>query len=1096
MDPDKPQTRPDAAAPVTHQPRDVQRTQGLLVLGMHRSGTSLVARLLNVMGAYVGESAELLPPHARDNPTGYWERTELVIAHDEFLKSAGFAWDHVAYFDPAHLPQASDASLRRTVHDLVRRLSQQSRPWLVKDPRLSLLLPFWLDAAPNAACVVVVRNPLAVVASLRESHRGIYASHFLLALWEKYYATLLANLDGRRAVFVAYENIVADPVEACRRLSDAARELDVDGLELPDDHALEAFVHRKRVATRKDDHVRLSVTQQSLFDWLSARAAQAGTVTVRDYPRSTPPDAELQESQRALDDRFARGRAEMQPEVEQAQRRADTATQTLRENLTRLDTLTQSLETIHREHAQQLEDTQRHVRNLFAQLLDTGTRLAESEIHLHAEREARTVAVQEAAAAQERFEAALGQVRRLEMLTAHTDEVVKERNNLAAHARALETGIGALRASLSWKLTAPLRVVGRWFTSNAVPRSAGTPLEHRLHRWFYALPGLDAARKRRLVLWLHRHMPWFTRHTLSYRLFEQTQQLIEMRAKTQPERAQLQRLDADRAAIRIAQIKNPACISLVMPVYNVEARWLEAAVDSVRRQFYPHWELCITDDASTSAETRDALDRIAALGDERIRIEYLSRNLGIAGASNAALARATGNYVGLLDNDDVLTRDALLEMACRIDTDAPDVLYSDEDKIDEDGHHVEPHFKPDFNPDYFFSINYICHFTVIRRSLMQKIGGFRAGFDGAQDYDLLLRATENGESVAHVPKVLYHWRKSATSTAAASGAKPQASDAGLRALDESLKRRGIACSVTPGPFPTTYRAERDIVGRPLVSVLIPFRDKPELLETCVRSILKRTDYEHFEILGIDNGSVGGDTHAVMKQLSIDDARVRFVRHDVPFNYSVINNFGAQQARGEHFLFLNNDTEVIDAGWMRAMLAHSQRAEVGAVGAKLLYSDDRIQHAGVIIGIGGVAGHAHIMNPATDPGYFARAQLPQNLSAVTFACAMTRREVFQQLGGLNERELTVAFNDIDYCLRALEAGFQVVYTPHALLYHHESRSRGYEDNPEKQARFAKEIAYMQQRHRDILTRGDPHYNPNLSLTNNFGVNPRYADELPL
>ena len=780
MDPDKPRPPPDASASVTLEPSDAQTTHGLLVLGMHRSGTSLVARLFNVMGAYLGESAELLPAHARDNPTGYWERTELVIAHDEFLESAGFAWDHVAYFDPAHLPQASDAALRRTVHDVVRRLSEHGRTWLVKDPRLSLLLPFWLDAAPLAACVVVVRDPLAVIASLRESHRGVYTSHFLLALWEKYYVTLLASLEGRRAAFVLYADILAAPVDACRRLSDAARELGVDGLQVPDARTLAAFVETKSAAIRNDAHVRLSSTQQALFDWLSTQASQAGTVAVLGYPRATPPDAELLESQRALDDRLARGRVEMQPAVQDANHRADVATQTLRENLARLDTLTQSLDTIHRDHAQQQEDTQRHIRNLSAQLLETGARLAETQAHLAAER----VALMEAASVQAQLNAAaLEQASRLDTLTTQNNELIEHgqrvtshNNNLAtenqrltAHARALDATTRALRASLSWKLTAPLRAVGGLFSTQAVSRSAGTPLEHRLHRWFYAIPGLDGTRKRRLVLWLHRHAPWLTRRTLSYRLYEQTQQLIEMRAKTQPEREQRQRLDAERAAALVTHIKNPVRISLIMPVYNVPARWLDAAVESVRRQFYPHWELCITDDASTSTETHDALARIAALGDGRIRIERLPKNMGIAGASNAALAQATGDYVGMLDNDDVLTRDALLEMACRIDTDAPDVLYSDEDKIDEDGHHVEPHFKPDFNLDYFFSINYVCHFTVVRRTLLQKIGGFRTGFDGAQDYDLLLRATENGERVTHVAKVLYHWRKSANSTAAASG---------------------------------------------------------------------------------------------------------------------------------------------------------------------------------------------------------------------------------------------------------------------------------------------------------------------------------------
>jgi GT2 family glycosyltransferase len=551
----------------------------------------------------------------------------------------------------------------------------------------------------------------------------------------------------------------------------------------------------------------------------------------------------------------------------------------------------------------------------------------------------------------------------------------------------------------------------------------------------------------------------------------------------------------DRARTIIAAMSDPPFISILMPVYNVERRWLTAAVDSVRRQFYPHWELCIADDASTRAETKAALDGLAGI-DKRIKILRLAANVGIAGASNAALQMAGGDYIGLLDNDDALTRDALLEVARTIIADDPDVVYSDEDKLDVDGRHVDVHFKSDFNPDYFLSINYLCHFTVLRRALLERIGGFRAGYDGAQDYDLFLRATESGELVQHIAKVLYHWRMTPGSTATTSSAKPKSWDAGQRALAESISRRGIDGVAEAGPYPNTYRVRRAISGQPLVSVLLPFRDKPELLSTCILSLLEKTDYSHFEIVGIDNGSIDPATRTLMHDLERRDSRIRFVAYDKPFNYSSINNFAAGEARGEHLLLLNNDTEIVSAEWMRAMLEHSQRPEVGVVGAKLLYPDQRIQHAGVIVGIGGVAGHAHLLQSAQEPGYFSRAQLLQNLSAVTFACAMTRRAVWRQLGGLNEHDLHIAFNDIDYCLRAREAGYLVVYTPYATLYHHESKTRGYEDNPEKQARFFREATYMQTRHRPILERGDPYYNPNLRLDiHDFSALPGYVDALP-
>ena len=679
----------------------------------------------------------------------------------------------------------------------------------------------------------------------------------------------------------------------------------------------------------------------------------------------------------------------------------------------------------------------------------------------------------------------------------HKATEVHERNlelaRLSAHATAMAGNVRALQASWSWKVTAPLRGFAGLFQPRKSRPPTSFDMEQRLFRWYYSIPGLNGARKRGLILWLHTHAAWLTRHTLSYQLYAKSRETALPQAASADS---LPRMDQERARSILAGMHAPPQISIVMPVYNVERRWLLAAVESVRKQFYPHWELCIADDASTHEETRKTLDEIARIGDPRIKLKRLRKNVGIAGASNVALRLATGDYIGLLDNDDALTRDALIVMAQNILAHDPDIAYSDEDKLDVDGRHVDAHFKSDFNIDYFLSINYLCHFTVLRRALIERIGGFRVGFEGAQDYDLFLRATEQGERVQHVPQVLYHWRMTPGSTATTSSSKPKSWDAGQRALEESLARRGIGATAEPGPYPNTFRVRRAIVGQPLVSILLPFRDKPELLSTCILSVLEKTDYPHFEILGIDNGSVDAQTHTLMRDLERRDSRIRFITHDVPFNYSTINNFGASHAHGEHLLLLNNDTEVIAPEWMRALLEHSQRPEVGVVGAKLLYPDKTIQHAGVIVGIGGVAGHAHLLHACDHPGYFSRAQLQQNLSAVTFACAMTRREVFSQLDGLNERDLKIAFNDVDYCLRAREAGFLVVYTPYATLYHHESKTRGYEDNPEKQARFFQEITYMQGRHQAILEQGDPYYNPNLRLdTHDFSALPGYVDALP-
>jgi len=1119
-------------------------SHAVLVLGMHRSGTSAVARVLALMGADTGPREDLLPAHPTDNPTGYWERADLNAIHDRFLESTGHGWNRVAGFDPHSVDAEACAAFAQQLRGVVKKLDGTGTTWLAKDPRLCLLLAQWRPLLDKPAYVVVVRDPREIAASMSSGPRGTFTSPFVIALWEKYLRTVLGELDGERALFVSYADLLAHPQPQCTRLLKGLRELGVADLHEAPARELSGFLDPQLKRSTPREHVQMSPAQSDLLRWLQTQCRAKGPVKVAGIPQAPAPDAVLAEYEAAFDFHVAHGRGIASQEVNQRlvaieaqiaashREREQRAAEVAREREQRAAEVAREREQRAAEMARERElrtaemarEREQHARELAQRAADAAREREKWMADLNALRQQNAAVTQNAtqlraelADTQRQHAATSAQLEqltrhsgvqdkrvhdlnqhatavstKLEKLTAHASAQDQRVHELNLASAALEERERALRASLSWKLTAPLRGVASVFSVRPSGR-----FEQSLYRAYYSMPGMSAARKRALVEWLHRRAGWLTRNTLSYQLHTQAQQLKgtdDAAASATPKQAP--RMDQKRADAVIATLADPPLISIVMPVYNVDRRWLMAAVESVRRQFYPHWQLCIADDASTRVETRDSLREIAQLGDARIKIDRLTQNRGIAGASNAALQMATGDYVGLLDNDDELTRDALLEAAQTIVASNADIVYSDEDKLDTDGSHVEPHFKPDFNIDYFLSINYVCHFAVIRRGLLERIGGFRQGFDGAQDYDLLLRASESAEKIAHIPKVLYHWRKTAESTATASSAKPKSWDAGQRALSESVARRGIEADVEPGPYPNTYRVRRRIEGQPLVSILVPFRDKPELLSTCVQSILDKTDYANFEIIGIDNGSTADATHALMKQLERRDSRVRFVRHDAPFNFSAINNFGARHASGEHLLLLNNDTEVIAAGWLRAMLEHSQRPEVGVVGAKLLYPDRRIQHAGVIVGIGGVAGHAHLLVPGDHPGYFARAQLPQNFSAVTFACAMTRRDVFEQVGGLNETDLSIAFNDIDYCLRVREAGYLIVYTPFAELFHYESLSRGYEDNPEKQARFSREARYMMQRHREILRRGDPCYNPNLRLdTHDFSPLPGYIDALP-
>ena len=530
--------------------------------------------------------------------------------------------------------------------------------------------------------------------------------------------------------------------------------------------------------------------------------------------------------------------------------------------------------------------------------------------------------------------------------------------------------------------------------------------------------------------------------------------------------------DEDRTAIRaaIAAMKQPPVFSVLMPVYDTPEPFLRRAIDSVRSQLYPHWQLCIADDASPAPHVRRTLEEAAA-SDPRIRVAFRSSNGHISAASNTALELATGDWIALLDHDDELTEHALYTLAT--ETRDTDLVYSDEDKIDEHGRRSEPHFKPDWNPELLLSNNYIAHLCAIRADKVRDAGGFRVGFEGSQDHDLVLRVAKSTTRIRHVPHVLYHWRAIEGSTALSSNAKDYAAEASLRAL-----REHTGLPVERGPVPLTYRVRWPVPdASPLVSLIIPTRDSLSVLKKCIETLTARTEYRPYEILVIDNQSRESATLRYLDDLQ-QRAVARVIKYDHPFNYSAINNLGVRNVTGAMVGLLNNDLEIIDGRWLGEMVAQAVRPEVGAVGAKLLYPDRSIQHGGIILGIGGVAGHAHKYMACDAPGYFSRAQVTQNLSAVTGACLVIRRDLYLRVGGFDET-IAVAFNDVDFCLRVRDAGFRNVWTPAAILVHDESRTRGVENTKSKRDRFRREVETMLARWGDTL-RNDPAYNPNLTL----------------
>lgn len=518
-------------------------------------------------------------------------------------------------------------------------------------------------------------------------------------------------------------------------------------------------------------------------------------------------------------------------------------------------------------------------------------------------------------------------------------------------------------------------------------------------------------------------------------------------------------------------------ISILMPVYNTPVEWLQKAIDSVEAQWYPHWEMCIVDDNSDHPETLDLLDQ---LQDPRIKLHRLAESGNIVGASNAALAMAEGEYIALLDHDDELTADALYCAWRAIRDEAADFIYSDEDKLDMEGRYCSVHFKAGFSPELFMSQNYLCHLAVMRKALADQVGGFTPGMDGAQDYDLFLKVLEHASSIVHIPRVLYHWRMVPGSTAAKFSEKSYAQDRGQLALEAALERQGLRAAVEAGRYPGTYRVRYAIDGEPLVSIIIPFKDEPKLLRACLNSIIDRSTYENFEVIGVSNNSEQPETFDEMARWAGLDERIQFVEHNVPFNFSEINNFAVREhARGEHVVLLNNDVEMITPDWIESLLEFSQRSDVGVVGAKLYYPDKTLQHAGIIVGLGGVAGHSHKHLDRENPGYFFRPHLVQNLSAVTGACCMVKKSIYTKVSGLDEERFQVAFNDVDFCMRVMEAGYLNVYTPYCAAWHHESVSRGYEDTEEKRERFANEVRRFKVRHERALEQGDAFYNPNLT-----------------
>ena len=1024
------------------------------VLGMHRSGTSLVTRLLNLMGVFLGSADDLIPAD-RHNERGYWEHTAIVSLNDEILHRCGGNWHQPPRFVDGWAFDPDLASLRQSARSFVVGTFENQRIWGWKDPRTCLTLPFWQTVVLPTHIVICLRNPLEVVHSIQKSHNLMF--DHVSRLWLTYVSSSFRYSQGVNRFVLFYEDLMQNPQRYITRLAHFIGRSDLVEDKQWMDTALREVANELRhhcflpvdVIDNSDLHfavrslyavLRSAVTvtpgEQSIdFHALGLFSIQAERF-LRDHQKIIEERNELRSALEVSERRLAETSARYEGELAEWERRLAEASARYEGELA--------------ERERRLAEASARYEG---ELAEREQRLAEVSARYEGELAERERRLAETSA---RYEGELAEwERRLKRIEAELQQYKRECSGI---------GYKALRRSRT--------LFRRFFPDNSVQRALYVVSRRLISR-------LRAQRRARRNAY-----PGSLPDTLTMRSCNPAydQWLLHNVPS-------VQELKEQRAASLCLSWQ--PLISVIMPVYNVPTELLTRAIDSVIAQSYPKWELCIVDDCSTDPHVRPLLQRVSR-HDRRIRVSFADRNRGIAGASNACMEMARGDFVVFLDNDDELAPHALFFIAELLNRhpDA-DVIYSDEDKIAPGGTREHPFFKPDFSPDLLLCHNYICHMLVVRRSLVMDVGGFREEYDGAQDYDLILRVVQRTarNRIYHIPDILYHWRMVEGSTALNYWNKPQAKDATLRLIDEYLKnllgQDYGTVEYVPMADNVLFYPRYALKRFPLVSIVISTRDKVHLLRACIES-LSRTTYPSYEIVLIDNNSQEQETKAYFDTLRQEHPHIRIIEYPHPFNYSAINNFGIRQARGEVIILLNNDTELLTPDWIEIMLGYAQQRRVGAVGVKLLYPNGTIQHAGVIVGVGGVAGHSHKYYPADHFGYGARLRTVCNYSAVTAACMMFRRDVWQQAGGLDER-LAVTFNDVDFCLRIRTLGYDIVYTPQVQLLHHESMSVGRVHLNER-TMDAQEIAFMKQRWGEALYI-DPFYNLNLTLdTEDYAIHP--------
>ena len=989
----------------------------LIILGMHRSGTSAVARLLNLMGAYFAP-AELAMPANENNEKGYWERWDAFGLHEDMLRDLGWAWDRVSRFDARRLADPVFIAKFQPQAEKILLDLDARRPWLLKDPRLNLLLPFWTPLLETPVVLYVHRSAIQVAQSL--NRREGFSLPLGLALWEQYSLLGLAHSQTTPRLLISYHELMARPMEIVRRLHAQLQALQVQSLRLPSEREIEAFIAPRLYHQQGDDSL------------------------LRGYANA---------QQMRLEQAFNDGSILF---------------------LEPLPTLSGGAGAILRSHEDQYALSARinHLRHRHAQII----RLLHNRRTVRLAQQTQMQAYQaQIQTYRNRWHQAEGRVAALEQ---HQEEQQETLEQLWRWTLALSGNIDAAFKSLTWRAGHLLvRLALALMRRKPDPGAHGQIVQilRDIETWRRTHPALESGPVRTQAATASGRPERYTHFPVLSLPNAWTYKKWYARTRCKTEELERQRQE-------VRQWSEMPLISLTVPCYNSSARWLDALLASIRQQSYPTWECILVDDASPRVEHLATIARWCDR-DGRFRLVKHERNQGVGGASQTGLDAAQGEYFAVVDHDDLLEPNALYEIAKAIRQHHPDGVYSDEMLVRNNGRIIRCEFRPQFSYHFLLSHPYIVHLTAFRRDLLLQVGGFDPNFQVSQDYDLLLRVAAVTLNFHHIPKVLYQWRIHPHSTGHQQMAK--VTDNSLAALNRHLRLVGLAddeARAVEGLSFNFFRIRYKIEPA-TVSVIIPTRDRVDLLAMCVGSLLGKTRLPagvSLELIIVNNGSSQPDTLAYFAELEKQGHKV--LDAPGPFNFSRLNNLAAAQAKGEFLLFLNNDIEIVEPDWLEAMLEPMAWDDVAVVGAKLVYPEiGLIQHAGVVIGFNGTAAHDHQFYPEYEndhlaPGHHHAMLAVRECMAVTAACMLVRREAFDAAGGF-DADLQVGYGDTDLCLRLRQAGFRCLFTPYARLIHHESATRGYDAVDTHPV----DTKLFEERWAEQLALGDPYYNPNLSLS---------------